>query len=103
LEARPLVDETGAPGTIARIGRVFLVRALGDGEQKGADRLDVYLVDEENADDEVRLGDMVYSLQEHGAEPAELEVKNRDVRSWLAPVLLALAEKCTPEDPPALQ
>ena len=35
----------------------------------------------------------MFSLQENGTERSELVVHDRNVKAWLAPVLLALATK----------
>jgi hypothetical protein len=61
----------------------------------GFDRIDALLFTDDDDDAEVRLGpgDALFTLQERGLEPPGLEVHNRDVKSRLAPVLLALATK----------
>jgi hypothetical protein len=70
-----------------------------DQERRGFDRIDVFLAgDDDNADDEVRLGscEALLTLQERGAEPPVLLTRNLDVKAWLGPVLLALATKVAP-------
>jgi hypothetical protein len=95
-EARPIVDADGKPATLTDCGKVTLLRVINE-TRKGTDRIDCFLVDDDD-DDEIRLAsDRLFSLQERGPEPPELVVHNRDVKTWLAPVLLALATKVAPD------
>jgi hypothetical protein len=99
-EGQPVTDAEGSPATLTECGRVALLRVI-DETRKGHDRIDCFLIDDGDDDDlEVRLtpSDRVFVLQERGAEPPELEILNRDVRGWLGPVLLSLAQKITHDE-----
>jgi hypothetical protein len=100
-EAQLITDSESKPATVTECGtRLRLVRVI-DETRKGFDQIDALLLGNEDDDDgEVRIGsgDRLFSLHEHGPEPPELEVHNRDVNAWLPTALLALALKCAPDD-----
>jgi hypothetical protein len=91
-----VADEEGRPATITDCHDVALLRVI-DESQPGNDRIDVFLVEHATeTDTDVRLDgrDKLFTVVEHGSDPPELHVHNRDVQSWLSPVLLSLAQKC---------
>jgi hypothetical protein len=94
--AASVYDEEGRPATITDCHDVALLRVIDD-ERLGHDRIDVFLV-EHATETDTHVGldgrDKLFTVIEHGGAPPELHVHNRDVASWLPPVLLALATKC---------
>jgi hypothetical protein len=95
VEARRAWFPDGTPVTVTDAGQVMLMRFLNEA------RTECYLVeDDQNAEDDDRLsaGDRLFTLRERGAEPPELVIHNRDVKAWLARVLLALATKVAPDE-----
>jgi hypothetical protein len=85
-----LVFSNGTPVTVTYARQVMLMQFINEA------RTDRYLVDDDqNAEDDDRLsvGERLFTLQERGPEPPELTINDRDAKTWLPIVLLALASK----------
>jgi hypothetical protein len=99
----PGVDDAGddgRPATLTQGGPVTLLRIVNE-PQKGTDRIDCFLLsDDDDGDGEIRLAskNRLFRGQERGAERPVLRVHNRNAKSKLSRVLLALALKVSPDE-----